>query len=56
MNDVMRLVKEEHLQIISQEFDNECVISFEVRTSQLNKVLQKIDKLNEIKIKYLGTY
>lgn len=56
MNDVMRLVKEEQLQIIEQQFDNECVISFEVRTSQLNKVLQKLEKLNEIKIKYLGTY
>jgi uncharacterized YigZ family protein len=56
MNDVMRLVKEEQLQIIEQQFDNECMISFEVRTSQLNKVLQKLEKLNEIKIKYLGTY
>jgi uncharacterized YigZ family protein len=56
MNDVMRLVKEEQLQIIEQQFDNECVISFETRTSQLNKVLQKLEKINEIKIKYLGTY
>jgi uncharacterized YigZ family protein len=55
MNDVMRLVKEEQLNIIEQQFDNQCMISFEVRKSQLNKVLQRIEKQAEVKIKYLGT-
>lgn len=55
MNEVMRLVKEEQLQIIDQQFDNNCSIRFEVRKSQLNKVLQRIEKQNGVEIKYLGT-
>jgi uncharacterized YigZ family protein len=55
MNEVMRLLKEEQLQILSQEFDNECSIQFEVRKSQLNKVLHRFEKLPELEIKYLGS-
>lgn len=55
MNDVMRLIKEEQLDIIEQLFDNHCSISFEVRKSQLNKVLQRIEKQSGIEVKYLGT-
>lgn len=56
MNDVMRLLKEEQLNILDQKFDNECKIRFEVRKSQLNKVLQRIEKQNDIELKYLGTF
>ncbi|CAM4350533.1 uncharacterized protein, YigZ family [Pedobacter westerhofensis] len=55
MNDVMRLVKDEQLHILEQQFDTNCRISFEVRKSQLNKVLQRIEKQNGIEVKYLGT-
>jgi uncharacterized YigZ family protein len=55
MNDVMRLIKEEHLNVLEQSFDNECKITFEVRKANLNKVLQRIEKQEAIAIKYLGT-
>ena len=55
MNDVMRLVKDEQLTIIEQQFDNDCLLIFEVRKTQLNKVLQKLDKQDGIQVKYLGT-
>jgi uncharacterized YigZ family protein len=55
MNDVMRLIKEEHLNVLEQRFDNECKITFEVRKANLNKVLQRIEKQEAIAIKYLGT-
>jgi len=55
MNDVMRLVKEEQLHILEQQFDNDCLIVFEVRKAQLNKVLQRLGKQDGIKVKYLGT-
>ncbi|WP_316821982.1 YigZ family protein [Pedobacter gandavensis] len=55
MNDVMRLFKEEQLQILSQEFDNSCTIKFEVRKAQLNQVLGKIEKIDGIKLSYLQT-
>ncbi|ALL06533.1 thymidylate synthase [Pedobacter sp. PACM 27299] len=55
MNDVMRLFKEEQLQILSQEFDNSCSIKFEVRKAQLNQVLGKIEKIDGVKLSYLHT-
>jgi uncharacterized YigZ family protein len=56
MNDVMRMVKEEQLVVLDQQFDNECRISFEVRKTQLNKVLQRIENQTGIELKYLGTH
>lgn len=55
MNDVMRLIKEEQLHILDQQFDNECRIKFEVRKSQLNRVLERIEKQSAVEIKYLST-
>ena len=55
MNDVMRLIKEEDLNIIEQQFDNTCVIKFEVRKSQLNKVLMRVEKQEGVQLKYLYT-
>lgn len=55
MNDVMRLIKEEHLNILHQEFDTQCNLTFEVRKTQLNGVLQKIEKISGIEVKYLYT-
>ena len=55
MNDVMRLVKEEQLSLLDQQFDNQCRIKFEVRKAQLNKVLQRLEQQPEITVKYLGT-
>lgn len=55
MNDVMRLIKEEQLTILEQVFDNDCSIRFEVRKSQLNRVLERIEKQTAVTIKYIGT-
>ncbi|WP_158799466.1 YigZ family protein [Pedobacter sp. L105] len=55
MNDVMRLIKEEQLNIITQHFDNDCSITFEVRKSHLNRVLERIEKQSAITLKYVGT-
>lgn len=55
MNDVMRLIKEEQLNVIEQNFDNECKIKFEVRKTSLNRVLDRIEKQSTVELKYLGT-
>lgn len=55
MNDVMRLVKEERLNILSQDFDNSCSIKIEIRKSSLNAILGKIEKIEGITLKYLFT-
>jgi uncharacterized YigZ family protein len=55
MNQVMRIVKDENLEIIAQEFDTNCLIKFEVRKSNLNIVLGKLEKVEGIELKYLAT-
>ncbi|MBB2144831.1 YigZ family protein [Pedobacter sp. LMG 31464] len=55
MNQIMRIIKDEQLAILNQEFDTKCVVKFEVRKSNLNAVLGKLEKVDGIEIKYLGT-
>ena len=55
MNDVMRLIKEEQLTILEQNFDNTCSINLEIRKASLNTVLAKLDKIDGIEVKYLST-
>ncbi len=55
MNQVMRLMKEEHLEILQQDFEMNCMIRFEIRKANLNIVLGKLEKIQTAKIKYLYT-
>jgi uncharacterized YigZ family protein len=48
MNEVMRIQKEEELEIISQEFDNDCSLTLAVRKSKADKVLNKYMKIHNI--------
>jgi len=52
INDVMRIIKEESLHIMSQKLDNKCNIQLSVRKMPANKILLKLDKLTGIQIKY----
>lgn len=55
MNDVMRLLKEEEIVVLNQQFDNSCVITIEVRKTLVNTVLSKLDKIEKTSAKYLYT-
>lgn len=55
MNDVMRIVKEEQLSIVEQHFDSQCKLIFEVRKANLNTVISRFEKLENIKLTYKGT-
>lgn len=55
MNDVMKIIKDENLDVLSQNFDINCILKFEIRKAQLNQVLSKFDKVEGIKLKYLQT-
>lgn len=56
MNDVMKLLKEENLQVLAQNFDINCKLKFEIRKAQLNQVLSKFDKIEGVKLTYLTTH
>jgi len=55
MNDIMRIMKDEQLNIIKQNFDTYCSLTFEVRKANLNQVIKKLDHVEGLKITYLGT-
>jgi len=55
MNDVMKLIKEENIDVLAQQFDTQCILKFEIRKNQLNQVLGKFDKIAGVKLKYLQT-
>jgi len=55
MNAVMRLVKEENLPILEQQFDNNCSMDIEVRKMQVNAVVGQLEKLEGVHYTYLKT-
>ncbi|PAW94204.1 YigZ family protein [Mucilaginibacter sp. MD40] len=52
MNDVMRIIKEEQLQVLDQRSELNCAIRFSVRKTQVEVVMSRLNKLSGIKIKY----
>ena len=52
MNDVMRIIKEDDLGILEQQFDNSCIIKVSIRKMQVNQALAKLQKLSSVKVKY----
>ncbi len=55
MNDVMRIVKNENLNIVRQQFDTNCEIEIEIRKSQVEKVIGIFDGIPGCKTSWLYT-
>ncbi|MBC7862566.1 MAG: YigZ family protein [Bacteroidia bacterium] len=55
MNDIMRILKENHCKIISQDFGDENKISFSIRKSQSEKAENSIRKIKGIMLNFGGT-
>jgi len=55
MNDVMRLVKEFDLEVITTDFQIECKLIFAAPKSKANTVLDTFKKNHELSIKYIKT-
>lgn len=53
MNDVMKIIKDETLEVINNEFGMECVIRLAIRHSEVARVTGKFSKVNQLVIKYL---
>ncbi len=52
MNDIMRLIKEEDISIIHQQFDNDCTLQVPIRKMQVSTVLAKLGKIEGTVVKY----
>jgi uncharacterized YigZ family protein len=48
MNDVMKIIKDYDLEIINQQFDNDCKISLLVREGLMDEVISKFEKLEGV--------
>ena len=55
MNDVMRVIKDENITVLSQEFDNACTMKIEMRKMQVNTVIAKFGKIDGLKTTFLMT-
>jgi uncharacterized YigZ family protein len=55
MNDIMKIIKEDDLTIISQDFDADYSISVSIRKTMVNKVLGKFENLTGISVSYEST-
>lgn len=55
MNDVMRIVKEEKLTLVNQQFDLTCTIEFSLRQTEIEKVKGRFDKIDSVKCEYIRT-
>jgi uncharacterized YigZ family protein len=54
MNDVMKIIKDEILEVINNEFGMKCVIRLAIRHSDAARVSGKLSKVNQLIIKYLS--
>lgn len=52
MNDVMKLIKEDNLEVLHQQFDNNCEIKLSIRKMQVNHVLGRLQKLSSVKVRF----
>lgn len=55
MNDVMRVIKDENISVLDQQFDNACIMTVEMRKMQVNAFVQKMEKVEGARITYLRT-
>ena len=51
MNEVMKVVKDENIKIFNQSFDLNCAFNLEIRQSQVNKVIDRLEKIEGLKWK-----
>ena len=51
MNEVMKVVKDENIKIFNQNFDLNCTFNLEIRQSQVNKVIDRLEKIEGLKWK-----
>jgi len=49
MNDVMRIVKEENPQIISQSYDNDCSMTLRIRKDSMPRLKARLEKVTSLR-------
>ncbi|MEA3317031.1 MAG: YigZ family protein [Bacteroidota bacterium] len=55
MNDVMRLIKEDNINMIDQKFDLSCSVTLKLDINNAEKILKKFKILDTVKVKFIET-
>ncbi len=55
LNEVIKLIKDKQLKIISQEMNNDCELVVEIRQAEVNQLIGQFEKIPNLKLKYLKT-
>ncbi|MDA9554870.1 YigZ family protein [Pelobium sp.] len=55
MNDLMKLIKDEQLVIFDQEFDTFCKLKVTINQAEVNKIIGKLQTIQNVKIQFLKT-
>lgn len=55
MNDIMRIIKDENVTVLQQQFDNDCLMRFAIRKTQVNTVVGKLEKIEGVQLHYVKT-
>ncbi len=55
MNDIMKIMKDENLNILDQQFDLACCIEFSLRQSETEKVVERLENVESAKCEYVCT-
>jgi uncharacterized YigZ family protein len=52
MNEVMKVIKDDQLNVLNQQFDNNCSITIAIRKMQVNQTLSKLESIAGVKAKF----
>ncbi|MCG8412542.1 MAG: YigZ family protein [Bacteroidales bacterium] len=55
MNDIMRIIKEENLNLVDQKFDLSCAVYLGFRKAETEKVLSKFNRIENLEIEFIET-
>src|SRR6056297_10298 len=55
MNEIMRIMKEENIEQIDQRFELACSITLALRKAEVDKVLSKFDRVENLNIEFVET-
>jgi uncharacterized YigZ family protein len=50
LNGIMKIVKEEHPQIVAQTFDGDCTMTLRIRQSEIEKLTNRLSKVESVRI------
>lgn len=56
MNDVMKIIKDELLEVINNDFGMKCVIEVAIRYTKSDQVMARFNKLNNLTIKHMRIF